>query len=904
MDKKMYELIALLCLIFFTVTGFHPYYKMDVSLNVKDYTIDAKSEIKVTNDTQSKSDSILFTIYPNAFKKGSLLWKDILSIRGNDNVFSKRGGYLDIDSVFINGDKVEYNVDYDLLSLYRTMNIGETLDIVIYWREKIPQFIGREGHIKDGWFEITQWYPKLCVFEDGIWKVVHLREIGEFYGNYSTFDVSITIPSNYMVEGTGDILEREGEIYNQIDEGNVSLLDSIRKSEGTKTVRFYRENIHDFAFVCGKNIFIKDTIRDDGIRVRLFLPEKDYKSWKNALKWACEAIDYYGKRSGKYIYDKFVVSVGNSGAGGMEYPGFIIVSGSKMKGTFIDKFIRFKELVVVHETGHQWFYGMMGNNEMEEPYLDEGFNSYFEVSYMNDKYKRGGLVLLGPVKINDDDMALFAYMMGYHKTFKDFKCTESAEIFNDPYISASYSPVIYSKNALMLRYFEGIVGRDKMDEFFKAYYDKFLLSHPHSQEVYKLFKDIFGYDMGNYLISLLNDTIPIDVSIEGIEKNGGNSVVIINNQWDLPVYGKLTVYTLDSVYTVEYKSLPGVTKYYIDGDVKRVSFYPYNNMPELDKINNQYPRITKFTGFAFPYLYSQTLGFMPLVYPYLEDGIQWILGGIMGINYMFPSVIGGFSFYITPYYKTSTDKIYLSSSMSYSPIKSPYIMYIMNTSLTDGYLSHSIEYERRCPAGYKGIIKGGVYTYYGVKDTVHYDNITNVYVETGIKYFKKNSFDINLRIGRNTKGWYSSLKGEGSMESKHYYGKLKWILSTDNIPLQEYMNILDTHSFDTEYNPDTSDFTLYGSFSYPMFPTIAFYDKYYSLQNGIFATMTYKWKFIGLSVYGGYDASYIGDYFVETGVSLMFSWKMFIYVPIYSHTPYGDYTIDKDNYKVMLFLAL
>ncbi len=903
MVKRAYWLIVFLFFIV-SIYGIYPQYNIDITLNTKNHTINGKSEITISNSTIFSTDSILFEIYPNAFRKGSKLYYDRKSME-KFPIKKDNSGYLDIDSIKINNQSVQYRVDFDLLCIYNSFYPKDSLKIEIFWKEKIPKFIGREGYINDKWFEITQWYPKLCVFEEGEWNVIRLREIGEFYGEYGSFNVNVTIPANYLIEGTGDIKGKEGEVYDKIGKGDTTLLDSIYNSEGIKTVTFHRDSIHDFAFVVGKDVFLKDTITDKGIKVRLFIDKKNYKNWEDALLYASRGLDYYGKRVGPYIYNKLTVAIGISGAGGMEYPGMIIIAGKMSGQKYINRFSNFQEMVIVHETGHQWFYGMMGNNEMDEPWLDEGLNSYFEYSYLHDMYKRGGLISLGPIEINDDDFGLFGYITGIKKSFRDFSATSSASIFNGIY-SSSYSGVIYAKGALLFRYFEGVVGRKKMDEFFSLYYKSFNLKHPHSDSVYKIFNEVFGVEKGKYLKEILNDSLMIDVSIDSMKYTNKKTFVYINNKWDNKIYG-IIVYEKDTLRALVY---PGINEFVFDNYVNAVAFYPYNNLPEIDKINNRYPVKSNYSFIPFPYLYGINYGMIPIVYPYLVGtDVEWYVSSIFFINRMMYGMLPGVSIYFTPFYKTETNKVYFSYSINYAPIEMPDIETTISGNIYKGYLSSQIGLKKYIKKHLYFNTSIGMYVYYDVKDTIHYEKLLQRYWKIGINYLtKKINTNIYAKLYLNERAETTkigmSLNGTGKFLLNDNLGShLYFIWSVGNETVNDNMYLFSKHSFDIEYTPDTSFSNYYFALSSLRFPSCAFFDTYYLTNKALFGDIYYKWKFLKPILFGGYD-NRTNDIWYDAGISLIFGFVDF-YFPIYTKTPYYEYNLFDDikNIKLVFYLT-
>lgn len=246
------------------------------------------------------------------------------------------------------------------------------------------------------------------------WHPDGYRAIGEFYGEYGNFLVRITLPADMTVGVTGELIGPPEEIarlnYLALVGAN---LDSLRArgekgklkriikflkrrkepAQEPKTLIFRAQKVHDFAWFADAKFILKRG-KYEGITTNVLVLPQNEEKWKDVVEFVRDTLKYYGNWYGRYPYSQITVVNGSLAAGGgMEYPNVVIISVDPPTWT------RFLEEVVMHEVGHQWFYGVLGSNEMDEAWLDEGINSFSEIRYMEAKYGREGNLFSWPRKL-------------------------------------------------------------------------------------------------------------------------------------------------------------------------------------------------------------------------------------------------------------------------------------------------------------------------------------------------------------------------------------------------------------------------------------------------------------------------------------------------------------------------
>lgn len=263
---------------------------------------------------------------------------------------------------------------------------GESITIRTSFEVSLPKIFARMGKTDD-FVMAGQWFPKLSAYEpvgrrgrtiEG-WNLHQYHGNSEFYADFGIYSVRIRVPETYKVAATG-FPTQQATLKN-----------------GEKVYQFYADDVHDFAwaaspdFVYAEEPFSAPNV--PGVRIKLYLDPAHQDLKERYLFAAKAALTNYSKWFGPYPYATLSIVVppkAANGAGGMEYPTLITAFGADDTTPGYDL-----ERTVVHEIGHQYFYGMVASNEFEEAWLDEGFTSYAEDKLMEQEY---GLIPNLPVQ--------------------------------------------------------------------------------------------------------------------------------------------------------------------------------------------------------------------------------------------------------------------------------------------------------------------------------------------------------------------------------------------------------------------------------------------------------------------------------------------------------------------------
>ncbi|MGB9721973.1 MAG: M1 family metallopeptidase [bacterium] len=602
-------------------------YKIDCSLDIEKQTLQITEVLTYHNNSPSSIETLYFHLYPNAYRDNNTTFARELKKMGSYKFLKAKEserGWIDINSITdIDGDSLDYEIDETIMSviLDKPLASGDSAILKFDGILKIPKIFSRLGY-KGKHYEIVQWYPKPCVFDEKGWHRQGYHAIGEFYGEFGNFDVSIELPENYIVAGTGEII------------------DSVRK-DNKKKIRFFAENVHDFALVCDPDFEIEKR-EVDGIEIEVYYLKKDRKKWKDAGDYGVDAVKRYNQWFGIYPYKKLSIVQGYFG-GGMEYPNLVIIGSSE------DNLTRQFELVVIHEIAHQWFYGILGSNEMDEAWLDEGLTSYAEQRYFIDKYgidnsffKSTFIPQLPHNFINN--------LMYYITLTNRLEMPVLTTSYKFVEIPLAYQNAVYSKPALFLRYLEGYLGTKTFDTILKQYFEDFKFKHPDTDDFIHICEEVSGKDLRQFFNDFLHTTKYCDWHIKDKTKN----LLVIENKGGFLLPTDLLVQTDNGAQIFKIERQVDTFDFSRTGKIKKIIIDPYNYTPESNRYNNFYPKrfaMKPFFGwpsfdtyqvYFLPYLwYDVDDGFTPGIYlagaqfidaDFIKGKNQWLFGYIYGIK--------------------------------------------------------------------------------------------------------------------------------------------------------------------------------------------------------------------------------------------------------------------------------
>ncbi|MBC8485911.1 MAG: M1 family metallopeptidase [Bacteroidetes bacterium] len=610
MNKLIYIFVSLLLCISFSTYAQEYFqqevnYRIEVKLDDENHSLSAYEEIEYINNSPENLEFIYFHIWPNAYDNNeTALAKQKFESGGKRKFFrvEEQRGYIDSLDFKVNGKPVnweydEQHIDICKIFLDQPLKSGQSIIINTPFRVKIPKGVtSRLGHI-DQSYQITQWYPKPAVYDKFGWHQMPYLSMGEFYSEFGSFDVSITVPDNYIVAATGN-LQNEDEIArlkkNADETGKMEEFDMENKEfppseKEFKTLRFTESNIHDFAWFADKRFHVlksKVQLPHSGRTVNTwaFFPNHNADLWEKATEYINDALYYYSFWYGDYPYDNCsAVHAPISAGGGMEYPTITVISGSPTAMML--------EMVIMHEVGHNWFYGILGSDEREHPWMDEGINTFSEMRYFRTKYPDNRLYkmlfkkekpakLLGIEDLKYKSFHETDYLLNARRNLD-----QPLSLHTDDYSFSNYGGMVYSKAGIVFTYLLDYLGEEKFNEIMQDYYETWKYKHPYPEDLQKIFEKHVNEDLSWFFDDLFQTTKKIDYKICRLKQNK----VLIKNKGQITC--PLSIYGLDKDTVVFHEWHDGFNgkEWLTLSNTSEIDFLTIDhpgNIPELYKQNN------------------------------------------------------------------------------------------------------------------------------------------------------------------------------------------------------------------------------------------------------------------------------------------------------------------------------
>jgi len=486
-------------------------YNMKVDFYPQKKLIRGKEIIQWKNSSDKNISELMFHLYLNAFKnEESTFMKEALINLKEKPYFKNKNetGWEKIKLIKVNNIKVnrffyvqpDDNNTHDRtvlkVHLPFTVKPREIIQIYIEFESKLPKLIARTGY-KGKFFLAGQWFPKLGVLqENGVWNCHQFHRNSEFFADFGDFYAEITLPSEYIVAGSG--IKKE----------------ESKNPDNTKTYVYESKKVHDFAWTAYpffklKTKKINKTYPPIDTKVKLYTFNND--------KWAVEkyffitewALEFFSKKYGKYPYPVITVidpPPGAERAGGMEYPTFI--TGGRYSDLISKFFINAVEMITFHEFGHQYWYGMVATNEFEHAWLDEGLNTFSELTGLTKKLgKHNSLVKIGNFHLGDYDLSVIS--LNNYK-FYDPIAKPSWDFFS----GSSYSFNSYQRTSLTLLTLKNLFGERAFWNGMRNFFQKYKFSHPKPEDFFQTMGKAMGKKAENFLRDFITKNKYIDYKLE------------------------------------------------------------------------------------------------------------------------------------------------------------------------------------------------------------------------------------------------------------------------------------------------------------------------------------------------------------------------------------------------------
>ena len=465
------------------------HYRISARLDEVQDHADGSVTLTYWNNSPDTLREVFFHLYQNAYEAGSYLEKAERAQGGEAWDTTVRKG-TDVLSLLVDGREAVREIDNTIMRVTLPQPLAPEGRATFEYTFRTHWASGyRRMKLYNVWgfkhYDGTHWYPRISVYDKQHGWDTYQHLGSEFYGDFGTYDVELDMANNMVVEATGwlqnpnevlppdlraklDIANFKDKPWDEKPSEIVPYDASVRK-----TWKYHAENVHDFAFTADPTYRIGEA-EWNGVKCIAVAEEPHASGWQNAADYCAKVIRSHSTNFGMYAYPKMVVA---DAYDGMEYPMLTLDSGNEpnYRGLF------------VHEVGHNWFFGMVGNNETYRAMLDEGFTQF--------------LTGFGLEDIDGDTLVEEAPKSNYERNFTYPKSPREEEVYYG-YLSDAMRwavpPIdthsdefgyyekqgfdgyghVYSKTATMLYNMQYVLGDTLFQNAMKHYFDQWKIAHP------------------------------------------------------------------------------------------------------------------------------------------------------------------------------------------------------------------------------------------------------------------------------------------------------------------------------------------------------------------------------------------------------------------------------------------
>ena len=479
-------------------------YSIDARLDAQRKTLDATETLIYRNLTGRPQDTFPFHLYLNAFQPKSTFMREVRRDHSSFEWEDKYRAAQEVKSLQVAGmgdltsqirfvspddgnadDRTVFQV-----RLPKAVKPGDSVEFKISFHDQFGEVFARTGYKRD-FVMGAQWFPKVGVWWQGAWNCHQFHATTEFFADFGTFDVRLTVPQNEVVGASG-----------------VELA-SVNNRDGSKTVTFRGEDIHDFAWTAEPEYRVFNEAFQGSmgpVNMRLLMQPGHVSQADRHMSILRQSLEHFERWYGPYPYKQITLVDPPHGAleaGGMEYPTLITADTA----WWMPRGFYLVESVVEHEFGHQYWYGMVATNEFENAWLDEGINSYTECKILDDILgKDTSAFQLWGMHESDDSVQRNYYR---HSAENDPISRFAYRFMNE----RSYDDITYGKTATALITLEKIIGEETLRRALQTYFMRYRFKHPTQEDFLQTVEEVSGQDLRWYFAEAVYGSAVLDYDI-------------------------------------------------------------------------------------------------------------------------------------------------------------------------------------------------------------------------------------------------------------------------------------------------------------------------------------------------------------------------------------------------------
>ena len=455
-------------------------YEISLDIDAQNKKVQANQTVCYVNNTNSILKTLKFHLYPQYFEQGGTDY--IISSTKLNNAYPNGMSYADfnVNRVIVENEEksVVYEGEMDgilVVELFSSLMPDDIVEIKIEYSFTLPNCQHRFGY-GNNTINLGNFYPIVCVYEDGNFNTSTYHQNGDpFYSDTANYRVNITVGNQYIVAGTGEKISENIE-------------------NNMRIVEFSALVVRDFALVLSDKFQVAtEKTKTTKIDYYYF----DDANFTASLKAGVDALNTFSNLFGAYPYSSFSVVQCDFIYGGMEYPNLIMVSAD------ISDEDDYKN-VIIHETAHQWWYGIVGNDEFKYPWLDEALTEYSTVLFYdhNDGYSFNHEQM---VTVSRENYSLFI------SVYEDVlgSINTSMRAVNEYATEPEYTYCTYVKGVLMWDSLQSLIGDKKLISGLQNYFNTYKYKNATPSDLIECFNQSTNQNLESFFSSWLNGHVVI-----------------------------------------------------------------------------------------------------------------------------------------------------------------------------------------------------------------------------------------------------------------------------------------------------------------------------------------------------------------------------------------------------------
>ncbi len=516
--------------------------EMAVELDVKSHRFTGTEKLVYQNNSPDTLRQLYFHLYFNAFKPGSEMDTRSRSIADPDQRVGDRiaalspeeQGDLRCTAMLQDGKPARMEELGTILRvvLAKPLLPKKSTTLSFGFNGQVPVQIRRSGRdSQEGIaYSMTQWFPKVAAYDHQGWHPDPY--VGrEYYGEWGDYDVRLTLDSSFTVAATGEL-----QNGSSIGHGYASRTKPQKRADGKLEWHFVAKNVHDFGWSADPDYMHSTAQVPSGPLLHFIYEEKGENAagWKELPGYMVKHFQYMAAHFGAYTYPHFTFAQG--GDGGMEYPNLTLITGGRRLGSLVG--------VSVHESVHNWYYGMLASDEGSYPWMDEGFTEYASSEVMRELFPGQQQ---GRVHADATEAYLQLAASDLHEPM-----STHADHFRT---NRGYGTTAYSKGEFFLDQLGAVIGDSMLHRGLLRYYNTCRFKHPEPIDVQRVMEKESGLQLDWYFDEWINTTRELDYAVSSVIGRNDSTFITLARKGEMIMPVDLAVVDIDGKTTLHHVPL-------------------------------------------------------------------------------------------------------------------------------------------------------------------------------------------------------------------------------------------------------------------------------------------------------------------------------------------------------------